>query len=221
MTLPYEARLLRIQRLVLWSSALLPAAFVAFLLVARWPEYWKWINYEDTPMTSLEVTVMYTSALVAFAGGAHAWLHGSRDRWSWWLLGAAFFYFALDDRFAIHERIRDHILAPHDVRIPFLPWTAPGDIILLVYALVGLALLPRLLPVFKGTRAAHVRLLCAVAVAAVAVLLDAYDIHRLSVDLQRLEQVVEECLELTAQVLFLQAFVLAWFSRLRAAQPGA
>lgn len=212
----YRGRLDRIRSLALWGSTLLPAGFVVFLLLARWPEYWKWINFEDTPMTSLQVSVMYTSALVACAAGSHAWLEARKECVDWWLLAVAFLYFAMDDRFAIHERIRDNILAPHGIRIPFLPWVGPGDFILLIYAVVGLLMLPRLLRVFRGNHAATVRFLTAVGVAGVAVLLDSIELKRLPVEWQRLEQTVEECLELTAQVLLLQSFIVAWFSRLSA-----
>jgi len=209
-----EQRLIRIQRVVLWSSALFPAAFVSFLIVARWPEYWKWINYEDTPMTSVEVAVMYTTALTAFAGGCVAWLHNEGTHRNWWILAGAFFYFALDDRFAIHERVRDNLLAPRGIRLPFLPWIGPGDFILLMYAVVGLALLPRLLGITQRNRPSAYRFWAAVGVAFVAILLDTFDINRLPVEGQRLEQTVEECLELIAQVLFFQSFFLAWFSPL-------
>jgi hypothetical protein len=213
-----EQRLPRIQKSVLWASALFPAAFVTFLIMARWPEYWKWINYEDTPMTTLQVTVMYTTAMTAFIGGCFAWLRDEAGHRNWWLLGGTFLYFAMDDRFAIHERIRDHLLAPHGIRVPFLPWIAPGDFILLAYALVGLALLPKFLRIALGNQAAAYRFWGAVSVAFLAVILDTIDLNRLPVEWQRLEQTVEEVLELIAQVLFFQSFFLAWFSRLRQRQ---
>jgi hypothetical protein len=218
---PMEQRLIQIQRFVLWTSTLFPLAFVSFLLVARWPEYWKWINFEDTPMTSLEVAVMYTTALTAFIGGCFVWLRDEAGHRDWWLLAGAFFYFALDDRFAIHERIRDNLLAPRGIRVPFLPWIGPGDFILLVYALVGLALLPRLLRITLRNKPSMYRFAAAAAVAFIAVLLDTIDLNRLPVKWQRLEQTVEEILELIAQVLFFQSFFLAWFSRLRQRQSEA
>lgn len=207
-------RLKRLETLILWGTALFPALFVALLIVLRWPEYWKWINFEMTPMTSLEVSVMYTTALVAFTAGARSWLGNEREYRDWWLLGGGFFYFALDDRFAIHERIRDRILIPHDISLPFLPWVGPGDFILLVYAALGLALLPRFARLFRARKKALRLLFAAVGIAFVAVMLDSVDINRFSEDAQRLEQTIEECLELTAQVLFLQSFVVAWFARL-------
>lgn len=210
----YQARLKRLEILILWSTTVFPALFVLLLVVVRWPEYWQWINFEMTPMTSLEVSVMYTTALVAFSAGAAAWLKGERECSDWWLLGAGFFYFALDDRFAIHERIRDKILIPNDINLPFLPWVGPGDFILLIYAAIGIALLPRFARLFRINRKALILLFSAVTVAFIAVMMDSVDINTFSIDAQRFEQTVEECLELIAQVLFLQAFVVGWFSRL-------
>ena len=210
----YRERLAHVERLVLWGSAVFPALFVLLLMAVQWPEYWKWINAEMTPMTSLEVALMLTIAMVAMTAGAQAWIRNEAKYRDWQLLAAGFFYCAMDDRFAIHERIRDSILIPHDVRVPFLPWVGPGDFILLIYAAVGLALLPRLLRLFRGNSAAARRLIAAVCVAAVAVMLDTVELKSLTENAQKLEQTVEECMELTAQILFLHAVVIAWFARL-------
>lgn len=215
------ARLQRVGDAAIGLSAVLPVAFVAALLALRWPEYWMWINFEDTPMTSLEVAVMYTCALVAAAAGAHAWMYRHARAREWAVLAMAFGYFALDDRFALHERLRDRVLAPRDIRLPWIDWIGPGDFIVLGFAVCGLLLLPRLLRNVFGDRAARRRMLAGVAVAMVAVGLDAFELSRLTVPMQRLEQTVEECLELAAQVLFLQAFALAWLAQLRALATSA
>jgi len=200
----------RLRRYLLLGSSLLPFLLTVVFIVGRWPEYWKWIASEDTPMTSLEVTVLYTCALGAWGAAATHYLRadGGLAR-RWLVLGGGFLYLCMDDRFAIHERIRDRLLAPHDISIPFLP-VGPGDFILLIYMLLGLALLPWLLPLWRQHPQARRHFVAGVGVAALAVLMDAYDIHRFSLDWQRLEQTVEECLELTAQVLFLQGILLAW-----------
>ncbi|MFV5215569.1 hypothetical protein ACLIIZ_17740 [Azonexus caeni] len=202
----------RLRRTLLLASSLLPLSMTAIFIVGRWPEYWKWIASEDTPMTSLEVAVMYTCALAAWAAAAMHHLRGAADPARRWLvLGAGFLFLSLDDRFAIHERIRDQFLAPHAISLPFLP-LAPGDFVLLLYMLGGLLVLPWLLPLWRQHQAARRRFLTGVGVAALAVLVDAWDIHRLDLAGQRLLQTVEECLELAAQVLFLQGILLAWLA---------
>jgi hypothetical protein len=218
MTNQRQLRLQTIEKMLLLFSAIMPVTLVIVFILGRWPEYWKWIASEDTPMTSLEVTVMYTTALVCWAGAAQSYLNEALARCKCWLVtGFGFLWLAMDDRFAIHERIRDQILVPHNISIPYLP-VGPGDFILLIYMVIGLAMLPWLVSIFKGNRKALIRLLGGVAVAAVAVLMDAYDIHRDSLDMQRLEQTVEECLELIAQIMFLQASVIAFMHDLKTAR---
>ena len=95
------------------------------------------------------------------------------------------------------------------MRIPFLP-VGPGDFILLIYMVIGLASLRWLLPLWQAHRSARRRFIAGVAVAAFAILLDACDIQTTSQAFQRFEQTLEECLELIAQVLFLQGVLVAW-----------
>lgn len=194
---------------LLWATSLAPLAFVALLLALRWPQYWLWINFEQTPMTSLEVAVMASAAMLALLAGSRAWLCGRPHAQTWWLLAAAFLFFALDDRFALHERLRDRFLAPHGVSVPLLPWVSPGDFVVMLYAAVGLLFLPRVWRMLGTHAGARLRLGLGMLVAVVAVSLDTIDLDFLSVVQQRLEQTVEECLELAAQVLFLQSFLCA------------
>jgi len=212
--------LARLRSALLWLSALLPAGFVALLILAQWPNYWLWINFEHTPMTTLEVAVMFATAMAAFVAGARAWLSRAPQAATWWLLAAAFLWFALDDRFALHERLRDRVLAPHGVSIPFLPWVAPGDFIMLGYAAVGLIFLPRVWRLICADPGAHARLIAAVVFAIAAVALDSIDLASLSIPMQRFEQTLEECLELAAQVAFLQTFLCAFLGELGKGSPA-
>lgn len=210
-----QQRIETIEKYLMRLSIALPLLLVIAFIAGRWPEYWKWIASEDTPMTSLEVTVMYTTALVCWTGAAQCYLHSDLMRSKkWGALGFGFLWLAMDDRFAIHERIRDHILIPHNISIPFLP-IGPGDFILLIYAMAGLVLLPWFLAIFKVHRPAKFRLISGVIVAGFAVLLDAYDWHQTSLEAQRFEQTIEEIFELIAQILFLQACLMAVMAELR------
>lgn len=190
------------------------------LAAARWPSWWSWIAAEDTPMTWLQsVTLLVTgvlSALAAYAtalglpgGRAHGvpdtgrasrwsgWLSG-RPALAWSLLAVGFTALAFDERFAIHERVRDRILAPRDIRLPFLPWVGPGDFLMLLVAIAGLLALPALWRLFSRDRLARTLLLVAVALAATAVAMDSVSADLMSIEVERLEQTVEECLEFAA-----------------------
>jgi hypothetical protein len=204
-------RLNKLQRQLILITIIFPALSVLVFVAAQWPQYWKWIATEDTPMTTLQVAIMYTIALVAWANAGLQHLRFNAAKSSRWLvLGCSFFWLALDDRFAIHERIRDSFLAPRHVAIPFLP-IAAGDFVLLFYMAVGLLTLKWLLPIFRETKTIRNRFLAGIAVSALVITVDAYDIHRLDINAERLEQTVEEVFELIAQTLFLQGAIIAWF----------
>jgi hypothetical protein len=205
-------RLDKLQRYLILTTIIFPTLSVLVFVAAQWPQYWKWIATEDTPMTTLQVAVMYTIALVSWAnaGLQHLRFNAAKSV-RWLVLGCSFFWFALDDRFAIHERIRDSFLAPRHVSISFLP-IAAGDFVLLFYMAVGLFTLKWLLPIFQETKTIRNRFLAGIAVAALVITVDAYDIHRLDINAERLEQTVEEVLELIAQMLFLQGAIIAWFT---------
>jgi uncharacterized protein with PQ loop repeat len=204
-------RLKKLQQYLMLITIILPALSVLVFVAAQWPQYWKWIATEDTPMTTLQVAVMYTIALVSWANAGLQHLRFNAAKSSRWLvLGCSFFWLALDDRFAIHERIRDSFLAPRHVAIPFLP-IAAGDFVLLFYMAVGLLTLKWLLPIFQETKVIRNRFLAGIAVSVLVIVVDAYDIHRLDINAERLEQTIEEVFELIAQTLFLQGAIIAWF----------
>jgi hypothetical protein len=204
-------RLNKLQQYIMLITIVFPALSLMVFVAAQWPQYWKWIATEDTPMTTLQVAVMYTIALVSWANAGLQHLRFNAAKSSRWLvLGCSFFWLALDDRFAIHERIRDSFLAPRHVAIPFLP-IAAGDFVLLFYMAVGLLTLKWLLPIFQETKVIRNRFLAGIAVSVLVIIVDAYDIHRLDINAERLEQTVEEVFELIAQTLFLQGAIIAWF----------
>jgi hypothetical protein len=210
----FTERLKRLRRGILWATTIVPALSVLILILVRFPEYWKWIASEDTPMTTLEVAVMYTTALVCWACAGWQYLDFNSVKSSrWFVLGAGFLWLALDDRFAIHERVRDGFLAPRHIALPFLP-IAAGDFILLLYMLMGLLLLRWVMPILAEHSELRKKFLAGVIVAAAAVILDAYNIEQLDIQAQRLEQTIEEILELIAQVFFLQGAIVGWLKYL-------
>jgi hypothetical protein len=183
-----------------WLVVALAAVAVLWpllLAAGRWPRWWEWIASEQTPMTWLQSVVLVVSgclcvlvALVLRRAGATG-----RDRWNWWLFGAGFGVLALDERFAVHERVRDGVLAPRGVSVPFLPWVAPGDFLVLTIGLVGLAALPLVWSAVRPDRAARTALLVAVALGVLAVGVDSIDPATWTVQGERLQQTLEEVVE--------------------------
>lgn len=202
-------------------AVLIPLALAG----ARWPSWWSWIAAEDTPMTWLQsVGLLVTGALAAFAGyvtllRAASGVAGAGDAErprrlrllsgrpvvAWSVLASAFIALALDERFAIHERIRDRVLAPRDIRLPFLPWVGPGDFLILLVAVVGLLALPGLWRLFAADRLARTVLLVGVGLAATAVAMDSVSPDLMTIEVERLEQTLEECFEFAAGLALLAA----------------
>ncbi|MEI2774506.1 MAG: hypothetical protein V9G19_00750 [Tetrasphaera sp.] len=184
---------------------LLAVAAPAALAAAKYPRYWLWIAPELTPMTWLQTVVLVLAAaaagLISFTGSLRGWSGWQRLPYA--ALGLGLLYLALDDRFAVHERIRDRILAPRNLRIPGLTWLAPGDFQMLLMAVAGLLLLPFVLRALRRDRLAFLLFILGAVTAAVAIGMDSIDPSTMPVETERLEQTAEECLELLAGCLFL------------------
>lgn len=182
----------------------------------RWPAWWSWIAAEDTPMTWLQsvdlVLCAAGSALVALLLRLQG--QGPARRRPWALLTAGFAALAFDERFSVHERVRDGVLAPRGVRIPFLPWIAPGDFLLVCVALVGLAVLPMVLRAVAGDHAARLVLFAGVGLALVAVGLDSVDPSTWSEHAERVQQTSEEVIEMASGLCFLAAVGLRLLAQL-------
>jgi hypothetical protein len=139
----------------------------------------------------------------------------------WWLLAAGFAVLAVDERFALHERLRDGVLAPRDVTVPLLPWVAAGDFLLLVAGLVGLAILPFVWRALRPDPLARRALVVGVVLAAAAVGMDSVDPAKWSVDVERVQQTAEEVVELGGALAFLAAVTLRVLSLLDTLLMGA
>lgn len=196
------------RRLVLTLVAVGVLAPVA-LAVARYPEWWSWIAPEQTPMTWLQSVALVLagcgSLLVGYVLGR---FEPDRSVRLWWMLAAGLGWLAVDERFAVHERIRDGFLAPRTIGLPFLPWLAPGDIVLLVYAAVGLVVLPFALRAFAPDPGARRALVIGVIVSGLVVAADTVDPTRFDVGTERVLQTVEEIVELAGVLALLAAFSL-------------
>lgn len=201
----------------------LPVTFalvVVGLFVGGWPRWWVYVAREWSPMTWLQSMLMVLTAFVAGSVAAHTWL-ARRPRREWLpfvLLTVGFGWLALDERFTIHERLRDNILAPRDVRIPFLPWMGAGDFLLPLYAVAGLVVLRLVLRALASDRRARNLFLAGVVVAALVVAVDSFDPDRISLTVERYEQSAEEVAELASATLFFLALLTF---QLRAREPAS
>lgn len=181
---------------LLWAVVVVWLLAPAVLAAARWPRWWSWIAPELTPMTWLQSVV-----LVLAAAGSLMVAHVLRRATSapvlpWWLLACGFSVLALDERFAVHERVRDSVLAPRGITLPFLPWVAPGDFLVMGMAVAGLAVLPMVWRAMTPEPLARRALTVGVLMALVAVGTDSIDPSTWSVGAERVQQSFEEVIEL-------------------------
>jgi hypothetical protein len=183
----------------LW--VLVPAALAA----ARWPQWWAWIAPEQTPMTWVQSVVLVLAAAGSLLVGYVLRRTTGRSTWIWWLLAGGFFALAVDERFALHERLRDGVLAPRDMTVPFLPWVAAGDFLLMIVAVAGLVVLPFLWRAMGPDKGAKGALALGVLLAVVAVGMDSIDPASWTVAAERIQQTAEEVVELGSGFAFVAA----------------
>lgn len=214
-----------VRRQFLTGLLLVAVAAPVVLAVVRLPRWWVWIAPEQTPMTWLQSVVLVLAGAASALVGLLCHLQGepARHRRLWMLLSAGFVALAVDERFALHERVRDGVLAPRNVTIPFLPWVAPGDFIVLGIALAGLALLPFVWRALSVDTVAQRSLAAGVVLASVAVGMDSVDPSSWTIAAERVQQTLEEVFELAAGLCFLAAVglrLLGILASLVASQPS-
>ena len=190
------------------------------LAAAQWPQWWNWIAAEQTPMTWLQSVVLVLAAAGSLLVALVVRRVTTGPATAWWLLTAGFAALAVDERFAIHERVRDNVLAPRGITVPLLPWVAPGDFLVLAIAVAGLAVLPMVWRAISPDAASRRALLLGVVLGAVAVGMDSIDPTTWSVDAERLQQTLEEVIELGSGLALLAAVHLRLLGLLEAHLPA-
>ena len=207
-----------VERLSLRVALVFPItvlAAAALLVVAQWPSYWVWIAPEQTPMTFVAAMVLFAASVFAGLLALVAWIEGRprHEQLVWGLASFGFFFLMVDERFALHERLRDNVLAETGVG---LPWGSPGDYLLVLFLLASLFLLPSLFRLLRAHRAALVFFAAGALLAAGVVAVDTIDVRSMSTRTERLEQTVEEIVEGVAAALLAAGLFLALSARLAA-----
>ena len=204
------------ERTRIWLAALVPLGALtgtAALAAARWPRYWEWVALEDSPMRFLQALLLFGAALLAALLALLAALDGrpAAERRAWLCGAVGFAYLMLDERFAVHERLRDNALAGLGLG---LPWGSPGDYLLVAYLGAALVLLPHLLRLLREEPAAFRFFVAGALLAAIAVSADTFDVERMSPAAERLEQTLEEVVEITSASFLAAALFLILYRRL-------
>lgn len=202
---PPDGRVASLRRLLVWAAVVVPPVIVAGLVVAGLPDYGRLITDEQSPMTWVQTVLLAVAGVLAALHAARRWLAGDRLH-PWPLLAAGLLWLAVDDRFVIHERLRDELLAG---RIPdVIPWGRPGDVVLLAYAVGGLVLTRAVLRALAADRAARWAFVAALGLLGVAAAIDTVDAESLTRSQELAEATVEESLELFGDASFVLALAL-------------
>lgn len=212
----------RLSRAVIVATLVVVGLAVpALLALARYPEWWAWIAPEQTPMTWFQSVTLVVIGVLSLLSWFVARITHRRPRLGFALLGVGFFALAFDERFAVHERVRDGVLAPRGITVPGLTWVAPGDFLIMTVALAGLLVLPVVLRALGRDRWVLGLFAAGVVLSLVAVGSDSIDPRTWTVDAERVQQTLEECVELWAGLSFLGAVTLRLLGQLTelAGQP--
>ncbi|KRE35073.1 hypothetical protein ASG73_17180 [Janibacter sp. Soil728] len=177
----------------------------SLLFVAQYPQWWVWIAQEQVPMTWFQSVTLVVAGMVSLCAWFVCRTVRRVPRAGYALLALGFAALAFDERFAVHERIRDGVLAPRGISLPLLTWIAPGDFLLLLVAIVGLVLLPTVLRPIRSDRWALTPFVIGVTLSLLAVGTDSIDPSTWSLQGERVQQTLEECVELWAGLAYLAA----------------
>jgi hypothetical protein len=183
--------------------------FVVLLIGVKWPNYWQYIASEQTPMTWFQSVILFSCSLTALACASLSYIdRGWHKRvWVWGTLSLSFLFLTLDERFAMHERVRDLWLKPANIRIP-LPWVGPGDFILLIYLILGLGFVFYIYQILKERKSVWVWFCIGLALSTLAVAIDSFDVAMMTLSQERFFQSVEEIIESVAMLSMWSSFIL-------------
>ena len=200
-------------------NLLLPAGACAYAWIIEKP-YWKMFRGEETAVAWFSSVQLLLIALVAYANHLTAArirkLGGSAGRpWIWPVFAAGFVVLALDERFDIHEALRDRVFLPARWFVD-IPYLAPGDVGLYVFFGVGLVFAALLVGALRRWPPAATLFGSALALTLAVVVIDSLEDEVLEgVRFAEFwDYAFEEVGELWAQLLFLLAFLVVLRGRL-------
>jgi hypothetical protein len=205
------------RRFFLGALGFVLAANILWILVSvllAWPEWWLYINYEKSPLTwfssvQLLMIGVVCLSLVLVEGIRNA----ARTTCGLWAaLGAAFGFLSLDERFQIHERLREIVFKPHQIGTE-IPGVGAGDFLPLLYAAAGLAISWFIWREMARNPIARSFLVVALFFAALSVVIDVQPINTLDIMAARREQFFEEIFETLGQMGFLCSFLMQLAAR--------
>ncbi len=170
-------------------------------------EYWRYIIYEKSPMGYYEALLLFLCFVVSGMNFIKYSRENNKINISRGIITMGFFYLFLDEKFGIHENIRERILKPNGIKIDFLYWMEPGDYALLGILILGLITAMFLLKELKKNKRGFIFFTIGVLFSIMAVLDDSLNLKGMNIEIQKMIQYAEEIIETCGMICFLNSVV--------------
>lgn len=170
-------------------------------------DYWSYIIYEKSPMGYYEAMLLFLCFIVAGMNLMKYYREKNKINISRGIITLGFFYLFIDEKFGIHENIRERILKPNGVKIDFLYWMEPGDYALLGILIMGIIMALIIFKELKENKRGFLFFIIGVCFSAIAVLDDSMNLRGMDINIQKMVQYAEEILETCGMVCFLNSVV--------------
>lgn len=193
---------------IFYGSAALSLAALVFCTVAGMlrHDYWSYVIYEKSPFGWYEAFLLFLCFIFAVCNLILIYKKEHKVNTVWALLSIGFLYLTFDEKFAIHEGIREGFFKPNDISLNIFFWVEKGDYVLLLLMIAGLLMLPFVLKELKKNRRTLLFFIIAVILSAAAVLTDSVNLSSFSVPVQKFLQYAEEIFETSAALFFMNSF---------------
>lgn len=210
------------QTAILWAVLATNVLFPLTLFLIGLPEPWEAFYGEDSPInwfSSVQCAILGMWGVAVFLITRVGRAAGSDlipRAWPWLVVSVGFFFLSMDEQFEIHENTRELFLKPRGW-FTEIPGLKSGDVVLLLYAVAGIALTYLLVKDLKRNRRSLVIFLGALALILVTAVQDSLQLRIFRIPWVRHTQIVaEEVGEIWAQALFSVALALLFFDKLKA-----
>ncbi len=202
-------------------NLLLPLGIMVQAAVTDDP-YWKLFEGEQNAITWFSSVQLLLVGLAAYFNHQVAGLSQSlnpaetgKSYWIWLVFALGFVFLSLDERFEIHQNLREEVLMPLNILVD-IPYVRPADVLLFVYMAIGLGFTVFLVRELRRRTLAFVLFIVALALIMASAVMDSLllEITRSWPFPHFWTSAFEETGEIWSQLLFLLSFLTVLQSRL-------
>lgn len=203
---------------------------ILLFIFSKWPKYWEHINYEYSHLTWLSsVNLILTGVACVMAYILTELKEPSKNlihRFIIGVLGLGFIFLSLDEKFQIHEKLREKIFIPNNVGTE-ISGVGAGDFTHIIFAIIGLGISYFIIKRIKISKLSVGLYASALVTALISVITDATNpVVRDDSQLSQTElmqsinhQFTEELFESAAIICFAACFINYFFAELKNIMP--